>query len=453
MTIEIHPWSRSWPKAFEDAAAQIRTTLGRSAVVEHVGSTAVGGLAAKPILDVLIGFTDEHALAEASQRLEDDGWERGKPAGSVTAFLSKPAVDEALGLNAHLAVIHDQAWTDLLTFRDWLRLHPEQARAYVDFKRELVAAWRSDLDAYTSGKSPFVREVLVTARTVDTTLRYQRHALGQAVVLRCTSIVLQLSIAGSAMLSVLSTSRETLVVLAGMTLLLGFAWLASDRRCREFLSNGEQARRLIQVEYGLGHRVSERSLIAEAFPPPAASVKTYTIGANFATRAPPGMRRLAEMIDESAFFGAAIQKASATVTWAFLIAVSVGAFVGFLFLGPRVEDSLLTTAILIFMAFAVFLLSADVIGGAMRHGRAGAEMEKIRLRLSAARGRQFPEGDVLQAMIDYNSAVDGAPPPLPFVYEAISADLSRRWDVHKAHASIGEERSAAGSEGPLPDRA
>lgn len=438
MTIEIHAWSRSWAKAYEDAAAQIGATLGRAGVVEHVGSTAVEGLAAKPILDVLIGFTDEQALAEACQRLEDDGWERGKPAGYVTAFLKKPGVGGALALNAHLALIHDQAWTDLLSFRDWLRLHPAQTRAYVDLKRELAGAERADLEAYTSGKSPFIREVLLTARAVDTTLLHQRHALGQAVVLRCISICLQLAIAGAAVLSVLSTSRDTLVLLAGMTLLLVFGWLASDRKCREFLSSGEQARRLIQVEYGLGHRVAERSLIAEEFPPPAGLVKRNTIGANFATRAPPGMRRLAEMIDESAFFGAAIQKASATVTWAFLIAASVGAFVGFLILGPRVEDSLLTTAILIFMAFAVFLLSADVVGGAMRHGQAGTEMDKIRLRLSAARGRQFPEGDILQAMIDYNSAVDGAPPPLPFVYEAISADLSRKWDVHKAHASIGE---------------
>jgi hypothetical protein len=89
------------------------------------------------------------------------------------------------------------------------------------------------------------------------------------------------------------------------------------------------------------------------------------------------------------------------------------------------------------MAFAVFLLSSDVLGAAFTHLRAAGSMNAIRYRLSAARARKYPQGDVLQAMADYNAAVEGAPLPLPGVYRRRENDLNRAWADYKQLSGIG----------------
>lgn len=437
MTVELHDYSAAWPAAYRRTAANVRAALGERPRIEHIGSTAIPGLSAKPVIDILIGFDGASALEVARTQLMEAGWTAGSPGGSVSAFVRRPARTDEFEINAHLAVVHDRAWTDLLGFRDWLRMHPDQAKAYELLKRDLSATWRDDVDAYTGHKTPFVCNVLDGMDVVNGTLRQQRDALSKAVVLRCVSIALQLSISVCAIVSVLFSSDDPLVFLAGLTILLVVGWISSDGACRKQRSDGEQARRLIQIEYGLGQRVSERSLITEPFPTPRAGLRINDILGNFATRAPPGMQRLADMIDESAFFSGAVQKWSGAATTAALAIAAATVFLFFLFIGPKADDGLLAASIRMFMAFAVFLLSADVVGAAIAHFKAGAVMDAVRLRISSARGRGCPDGDVLQAMIDYNAALSDAPPPLPFAYELINGGLASKWTAHKAAVYIG----------------
>jgi GrpB-like predicted nucleotidyltransferase (UPF0157 family) len=134
--------------------------------VEHVGSTAVPGLAAKPVIDLMASVRDPDAVVEqAGDLLWADGWWHVPPeldsGGSWRRFFVKP---DPSGQHryAHLHVIaagHPR-WGEQIAFRDALRGDDELARRYAELKRRLAAEHADDREAYTDGKGAFVRDAL-----------------------------------------------------------------------------------------------------------------------------------------------------------------------------------------------------------------------------------------------------------------------------------------------------
>jgi GrpB-like predicted nucleotidyltransferase (UPF0157 family) len=160
--MEIADPDPRWPARYEEAAAEVARVLGpRLRAVEHVGSTAVPGLPAKPVIDVMaavdaLGDVPLPALAALGFEPRDTGM-RGR------LFLRREA--EATD-GGHPAVhLHVVPWDGFLgrkerRFRDRLRAHPEEARAYGEVKRALAAAHGDDADAYTRAKTAFIQEVM-----------------------------------------------------------------------------------------------------------------------------------------------------------------------------------------------------------------------------------------------------------------------------------------------------
>ena len=134
--------------------------------VEHVGSTAVPGLAAKPVIDLMASVRDPDAVVDqAGEALGAEGWWYVPPeldsGGSWRRFFVKP---DPSGQHryAHLHVIaagHPR-WADQIAFRDALRRDDNLAGRYADLKRRLAAEHASDREAYTEGKGEFVRDAL-----------------------------------------------------------------------------------------------------------------------------------------------------------------------------------------------------------------------------------------------------------------------------------------------------
>jgi GrpB-like predicted nucleotidyltransferase (UPF0157 family) len=162
--VEVVPFDPAWPATFEVLRERIAPALGELAVgIEHVGSTAVPGLDAKPIvdIDVVIRYADD--FTTAAQRLASLGYVHlgdlgiiGReafraPAGSPRHHLYVCASGSA-SLQAHL------------TLRDALRGDPALAAAYGALKRDLAAEFRDDRDSYTEGKTAFIRSVLLDVR-------------------------------------------------------------------------------------------------------------------------------------------------------------------------------------------------------------------------------------------------------------------------------------------------
>ncbi|TWC07436.1 GrpB-like predicted nucleotidyltransferase (UPF0157 family) [Bradyrhizobium macuxiense] len=166
-SIVVSDYDPSWPALFAQERVRIAQALGAFALaIEHVGSTAVPGLPSKPIIDLLVGVP---SLEEAKERsiapLEALGyiympdyasWLPGElffrkgPPGPWTHHL-------------HVTEPSHPRWEALVVFRDYLRAHPEAARAYADIKRGLAASSQDNIGAYRNGKTVFVQETTAKA--------------------------------------------------------------------------------------------------------------------------------------------------------------------------------------------------------------------------------------------------------------------------------------------------
>lgn len=131
--------------------------------IEHVGSTAVPGLAAKPVIDVMVGVESLDASRAALPLLEALGYTYAPYRADVMHWLCKPSFAHRTH-HLHLVPFESALWRDRLAFRDALRADAALARRYEALKRELAAKFRDDREAYTEGKTPFVEAVLAARR-------------------------------------------------------------------------------------------------------------------------------------------------------------------------------------------------------------------------------------------------------------------------------------------------
>ena len=161
--VRITPYDPDWPRRYDEEAARIVAALGElAAAIEHVGSTAVPGLDAKPTVDILVGVRDLDELDDdAIGRLEELGYEfRGEMGVPGRRYFRKGATYPR-EFNVHVVELGGELWRRDLAFRDYLRARPEAANAYGRLKRRLTAAPDgAELDRYAEGKSEFIAEVL-----------------------------------------------------------------------------------------------------------------------------------------------------------------------------------------------------------------------------------------------------------------------------------------------------
>jgi hypothetical protein len=274
-------------------------------------------------------------------------------------------------------------------------------------------------------------------KDVNALLLHQRAELGAAEAFRGGSLFLQFTVALLAAYSVFEDDAVHLLTIAGLGALAITVWLVLDLFYRQHRGSGDQARRLLLVVHGFGEEVGERGIMQAKFTAAIDGLPELSIEEYFATVAAAGPVRAAEMIDESAFFTGALQQSSGrSMLLILLFLVVIVGVLGLLF-APQLDGAARVTIARVLLAFAVFLLSSDVLGAALAHQRAANSIEAIRYRLSAARGRGYPIGDVLQAMADYNAAVEGAPLPLPGTYKRHQSRLNRQWADYKARTGIG----------------
>lgn len=165
--VVIVDYDPRWPEAYERARLDIVAAGGGDVVaVEHVGSTAVPGLSAKPIIDIMAGV---RCLADV---------ERFRPALEAAGYVYHPEMEQFIpdrryftkgsgGVSVqhlHVAEHGGEFWERHLLFRDYLRAHPEARAAYDRLKRQLAARFRDDRPAYTDAKTEFIEGIVARAR-------------------------------------------------------------------------------------------------------------------------------------------------------------------------------------------------------------------------------------------------------------------------------------------------
>jgi GrpB-like predicted nucleotidyltransferase (UPF0157 family) len=157
--VVVLPYDTRWPELFAAERDRLAGIFGeRAGGIEHIGSTAVPGLAAKGIVDILLGLRPLELRSQDLDAMARLGYVyRGELGIPGRHFLQKGKPPTH---HVHAVEHGSVEWLKHVHFRDHLRAHREDAQSYAKLKRDLAARHPDDRDAYTNGKSPFVAAVL-----------------------------------------------------------------------------------------------------------------------------------------------------------------------------------------------------------------------------------------------------------------------------------------------------
>ena len=163
--VEIVDYDPRWPSLFEQEARRLRSVLDPCLIVglEHFGSTSIPGLSAKPIIDILIAVRSlidaEASFVAALRKLDYVYWADNPKKDRMFLVKGMPPFGSRRSHHVHVTERHGEMW-QRLAFRDYLRVHPEEAAAYAELKRRLALEYRTDREAYTEAKSAYVEAVM-----------------------------------------------------------------------------------------------------------------------------------------------------------------------------------------------------------------------------------------------------------------------------------------------------
>ena len=167
--VEIAEYDPAWPELYERERDLIGGSLGDLVVaIEHVGSTAVPGLGAKPIIDIMVGV---RTLAEGEKcvmPLEGLGYEYRGEAGIPGRLFFRKFTAGVRTHHLHMVEQGSDYWERTILFRDYLRQHPQEAGDYYELKVRLAEQYGADREGYTEAKTEFVESVLTRARAAKT---------------------------------------------------------------------------------------------------------------------------------------------------------------------------------------------------------------------------------------------------------------------------------------------
>jgi GrpB-like predicted nucleotidyltransferase (UPF0157 family) len=162
-TVHLLDYQPEWPSHFMTASAELFEALAHARPrIEHIGSTAVSGLCAKPVVDILLGVCD---LADVESRID---------ALAALGYRYRPEYEAEIPqrryfvrpegvlprIHVHAVLLDSSLWSEHIAFRDVLRSRPELAAEYGALKRALAARFANDKAAYTEAKAPFIANVL-----------------------------------------------------------------------------------------------------------------------------------------------------------------------------------------------------------------------------------------------------------------------------------------------------
>ncbi|OWV70126.1 hypothetical protein ATY77_18975 [Rhizobium sp. R634] len=164
--VELVSYDRQWPEAFQRIRGKLLALLPQALAIDHVGSTAIPDMAAKPLIDIDIVLPGLEHIEDATRVLLSENYE---PRGNryddeMWAFLSRDLVPAE---RVYLCPIGNRTHKNRLAFRDYLIAHPEAAADYAALKLRLAAEFRMDGDRYTAEKREFVDTIVTRALRGD----------------------------------------------------------------------------------------------------------------------------------------------------------------------------------------------------------------------------------------------------------------------------------------------
>jgi len=165
-SITLEPYDCRWPASFDMERQLLFNVLQRwlAGPIEHVGSTAVPGLQAKPIIDIMAGIRDLASSKTAIEALRPLGYCYAPYKAEVMHWFCKPSEFQRTH-HLHLVPFGSGLWQERIAFRDALRASKDVRSRYSALKAALASKYKEDREGYTEGKTEFIKAVLRGAPT------------------------------------------------------------------------------------------------------------------------------------------------------------------------------------------------------------------------------------------------------------------------------------------------
>lgn len=161
--IIVVDYNTNWSKQYEQEKQQILLALGDTVInIQHIGSTSVPGLAAKPVIDIILGVKQIPPLLEQVSSLEAIGYSYYGELGIPGRHYFRKGMPRTHQI--HAVLVNSEFWERHILFRDFLRKHPKAAQRYAALKRKLTQEFAGDRTRYTNSKTPLIEQLLVEAK-------------------------------------------------------------------------------------------------------------------------------------------------------------------------------------------------------------------------------------------------------------------------------------------------
>lgn len=170
-TVKLVPHNSKWAVLFEEEKQLLKKTFGDTILaIEHIGSTAIPGIPAKPIIDINIGVKSLEVTRDMKEKFEKLGYEHrpfvpGKTKDDLKwqeLYVRGPEAKRTHYV--HVSVFGGSYWKNDLLFRDFLRKNPERAKQYAELKKQLAEKYSDNRATYTENKEQFINETLEMAK-------------------------------------------------------------------------------------------------------------------------------------------------------------------------------------------------------------------------------------------------------------------------------------------------
>jgi GrpB-like predicted nucleotidyltransferase (UPF0157 family) len=161
--VVLFPYTIAWKRLFEEERALLQASLGDQILdIQHVGSTSIPGMRAKPIIDIAIAVRNFEKAKVCIVPIEHLGYQyKGEFGIPRRHYFVK---GDPRTHHLHMNEIGSRDWVDQLLFRDYLIRHPQSAQEYANLKIELAQRFPADREAYLEAKAPFIQHILQMAR-------------------------------------------------------------------------------------------------------------------------------------------------------------------------------------------------------------------------------------------------------------------------------------------------
>lgn len=165
--VELYEYDPGWQDLFEQEKKELlRAFPDRILEIEHIGSTSIPGMVAKPIIDMNVAVASLDDVADFIEKLPDLGYEyMPERRFNDRHFFPKGSRKRRTHHVNLVEITSVTGWADMLLFRDYLRSHCDAREAYTDLKQDLAGRYANDRDKYTKAKSEFVQKILEHAKT------------------------------------------------------------------------------------------------------------------------------------------------------------------------------------------------------------------------------------------------------------------------------------------------